>query len=208
MGRGLVPLWELQQAVLSPVLLRKWPCGVASLVTSSNSGKITGVSSSKSPDKPQTKKRKTQPIAVASSKRVKDPVLFCIFLMCFVLRINKQKNNKVSSQGLDHSSSYFNVNPPKQPEKQAPDWCLGALFFFHGFVPPPCLITYFRFPSPGPCKTKHLPQGLCCTLAGACSGLGEEEEEKEEEVKEEEGRGACRSCVFPVPLHSSSVGAL
>lgn len=53
MGRGLVPLWELQQAVLSPVLLRRWPCGV----TSSNSGKSTGVSGSKIPDKPQTEKK-------------------------------------------------------------------------------------------------------------------------------------------------------
>lgn len=55
---------------------------MASLVTSSNSGKITGVSSSKSPDKPQTKKRKTQPIAVVSSRRVKAPVLHLLDVFC------------------------------------------------------------------------------------------------------------------------------
>lgn len=49
--------------------------------------------------------------------------------MCFVLRINKQKCNRISKEGLDLSSFYFHVNLSKDLEKYASDCGSGALFF-------------------------------------------------------------------------------
>lgn len=73
-----------------------------------NSGKSSGVCVSK---KPQTRHRppkiKTQPISVASSRRVEGSVLFCIFFVCFIQRMNKQKHSSISMQGPDPSSFDF-----------------------------------------------------------------------------------------------------
>lgn len=106
--------------------------------------------------------------------------------MCFVLGINKQNQNKISNQG----SQLFLLpceHIPKESEKQSPNLCSRSLFFLTSLPHLHFLLHFLGFHPLGPCKTKLLPQGLCCASAAVCSGHREEEE----------GHGVCRRCVFP-----------
>lgn len=100
-----------------------------------------------------------------------------------------------SKEGLDPSSFYFHVNLSKELDKQAPDWCSGALFFLATLFHVPFLLHFFLdFHPLGRVKqsTFHRASAALWLVHAV-------------DTEKEEGRDVCRSRVFPPPLNSTSL---